>query len=115
MKKWIYLTAAIATEVTATLSMKAALDNPLFYAVVGVGYITAFICLAAALKSGMALGVGYGIWGASGVALTAILSMIIFKEPVTVLMTIGIILVIIGVLTIELGSQAAHKKQGIKV
>lgn len=54
----------------------------------------------------MALGVAYGIWAAAGVALTAILSRILFKEPLTWVMGLGIILIAGGVLLIELG--AAH-------
>ena len=111
MKQWIFLVGAITSEVLATLSLKAGMDHPLFYIVVAVGYASAFIFLTKALKEGMALGVAYGIWGASGVALTAILSNLIFKEPLTAIMTAGIAVIIVGVLMIELGSQAAHKKE----
>ena len=111
MKQWAFLVGAIISEVAATLSLKAGMDNSLFYIVVAVGYTAAFIFLTKALKMGMALGVAYGIWGASGVALTAVLSNLIFKEPLTAIMIIGIIVIIIGVLMIELGSQAANKKE----
>lgn len=111
MKQWIFLLGAIASEVTATLSLKAGMENPLFYIIVAAGYAAAFIFLTKALKVGMALGVAYGIWGASGVALTAILSNLIFKEPLTTIMIVGIIAIIVGVLMIELGSQAANKKE----
>lgn len=53
---------------------------------------------------GLALGVAYGIWAATGVALTAVFSRILFKEPLTQVMTAGIGLIIIGVLMIELGT-----------
>lgn len=49
-------------------------------------------------------------WGACGVALTAVMSLVIFGEPVTPLMAIGILLIMGGVLLVELGSQAAQKK-----
>ena len=111
MKQWLFLVGAISTEVAATLSLKAGMLNPLFYIVVAVGYAAAFVFLSKALKLGMALGVAYGIWGASGIALTAILSNVIFGEPLTTVMVFGIIVIIIGVLMIELGSQAASKKQ----
>ncbi|MBG6181962.1 multidrug transporter EmrE-like cation transporter [Arthrobacter sp. CAN_A1] len=52
------------------------------------------------------LGVAYGIWAAAGVALTAIIGKVLFKEPFTWLMGLGIILIIGGVMLIELG--AAH-------
>ena len=108
---WLYLAGAILLEVTATLSMKAALDNPALYAVVVAGYVGSFVCLSVVLRAGMALGVAYGIWGASGVALTAVMSMVLFGEPITLLMAIGIVLVIGGVLCVELGAQRAHKTE----
>ena len=111
MKQWIFLVGAIVSEVAATLSLKAGMENPLFYIIVAVGYAAAFIFLTKALKMGMALGVAYGIWDASGVALTAVLSNLIFKEPLTAIMVAGIIVIIAGVLMIELGSQAASKKE----
>jgi small multidrug resistance pump len=58
----------------------------------------------------MPLGVAYGIWGAAGVALTAIMSMVLFGEPLSLLMGVGIVIVIAGVLCVELGSQAAQAK-----
>lgn len=110
-KGWLLLAAAILSEVTASLSLKAALEQPAFYAVVAVGYLAAFILLALVLRTGMALGVAYGIWGASGVALTAVASSLFFGEPITLLMGIGIVVVIVGVLCVELGAQAAKKPE----
>ena len=49
-------------------------------------------------------GVAYGIWAASGVALTAVASKALFKEPLTALMMGGIALIIAGVLLVELGA-----------
>lgn len=104
MTKWLLLAAAICSEVTGSLSLKGALNHPALYAVVAVGYLASFTLLALVLKQGMALGVAYGIWAASGVALTAILSKFLFKEPFTWLMGLGIVLIVGGVLCIELGA-----------
>ncbi|MCQ1987106.1 multidrug efflux SMR transporter [Arthrobacter sp. zg-Y844] len=109
-KGWLLLSAAILAEVTASLSLKGALEHAGLYAVVAAGYLGSFILLAGVLRTGMALGVAYGVWGASGVALTAIGSLVFFGEPLTLLMGIGIAVVIAGVLCVELGSQAAHEK-----
>ena len=81
-----------------------ALDKKRWYVGVAVGYVLAFTMLSLALAGGMALGVAYGIWAASGVALTAILSKFLFKEPFTWLMGLGIVLIVGGVLCIELGA-----------
>lgn len=107
---WLFLVIAIVSEVSASLSLKGALDHPGLYAVVAIGYLVAFAGLALVLRTGMALGVAYGIWGASGVALTAVLSLVIFGEPLTLVMGIGIVVVIAGVLCVELGAQAAHRE-----
>lgn len=110
MRKWIYLAIAILTEVTASLSLRAALEQPAWYVLTVVGYAAGFVLLTLVLKAGMALGVAYGIWGAIGVALTAGASAVLFGEALTPLMLGGIALVIAGVLTVELGSQRAQRE-----
>lgn len=107
VKKWLLLITAILTEVSATLSLRAALDHPAWYIVVVGGYLAAFTALSFVLREGMGLGVAYGIWGATGVVLTAVFAIFLFGDPLTATMGIGIALVIGGVLCVELGSQAA--------
>ena len=109
MNRWVFLGGAIVSEVTATLSLKAALGAPAFYVPVVAGYLAAFLLLAATLRAGMPLGAAYGIWGAAGVALTAVLSWVLFGEPLTPLMSLGIVVIIAGVLLVELGAQAAAR------
>jgi small multidrug resistance pump len=75
--------------------------------VVVLGYLAAFVGLAVVLSRGMGVGVAYGIWGASGVALTAVLSALIFGEALTVVMLCGIALIIAGVLLVENGSHTS--------
>lgn len=111
MRKWLLLLGAIVSEVSGSLSLKGALDHPWLYAVVAMGFTSAFIFLSFALRQGMPLGVAYGVWGATGVAATATLSSVFFDEALTTLMIVGIALIIVGVLTIELGSQAASKRE----
>lgn len=102
---WLFLSAAIAAEVSGTLSLRmAALGQRAYYAVVVAGYGAAFVLLALTLDRGLALGVAYGIWAASGVALTAIASKVLFGEPLTPLMLGGIALIMTGVLVVELGA-----------
>ena len=101
----IILGAAIVCEVVATLCLRmASTGRRIWYAPVAVGYLIAFVMLSITLNEGLGLGVAYGIWAASGVALTAILSKFLFKEPFTWLMGLGIVLIVGGVLCIELGA-----------
>jgi small multidrug resistance pump len=104
MSPWLLLAGAIVCEVTATLSLKRALDLPVLYAVVAVGYVAAFFLLTFTLKQGLGIGVAYGIWAACGVALTAVASKLFFGEPLTQVMMAGIVLIIAGVLLVELGA-----------
>ncbi len=109
MKSWALLLAAVVSEVTATLSLKGALEHSSLYVVVVTGYVGAFVLLTAVLKAGMPLGVAYGIWAALGVASTALLSAALFGEPLTVVMGVGLALIIGGILLVELGSPATVK------
>ena len=104
---WPALGGAIISEVSATLALRQALNQPGFYVVVGIGYALAFVLLSLTLRAGMPLGVAYGLWGALGVALTALLSMLVFGEPITVLVALGIALIMAGVLLVEIGVQRA--------
>lgn len=108
MTAWLLLIGAILAEVTATLSLRGALDHPVLYAIVAIGYLLSFSLLVQVLRRGMGLGVAYGIWGASGVVLTAVLSAALFGEPLTPLKAAGIALVAAGVVVVELGSQRAQ-------
>jgi small multidrug resistance pump len=104
---WLILAAAILSEVAATLSLRASegLRKKAWIAPVAVFYLTAFGLLTLALANGMPVGIAYGIWAASGVALTAIGARVFFQEKLTLRMTAGIVLIAIGVFVIELGSQ----------
>lgn len=107
---WVFLAGAILSEVAATMSLRASdgLTRRAWIAPVAGGYLLAFVLLSLALSEGLALGVAYGIWAASGVALTAVLARLIFAEPLTRTMAAGILLISAGVLIVELGANAAH-------
>ena len=111
MKPWLCLGGAVITEVSATLALKAALDAPGWYLLVVLGYAAAFFLLTVCLRLGMTISVAYGAWGAGGVTATALLSASIFDEPLTWLMGFGIALILAGVITVETGSQKAHRAE----
>ncbi|MCS4275833.1 MULTISPECIES: DMT family transporter [Mycetocola] len=109
----ILLALAVGSEVAATASLRAAVDGSRRWYILTVGgYLAAFSLFAGSLSSGMPLGVGYGIWAASGVAITAVLAKYLFKEPLTALMSLGILLIIGGVVLVEVGSATAHAALG---
>jgi small multidrug resistance pump len=102
--KWALLGGAIATEVAATLSLRASQDHSAWLLVVVSGYVCAFVLLTMVLRAGIPVGVAYGIWGALGTAGTAVLAALLFGDPFTWPIVAGIGLIIAGVLLIELGS-----------
>jgi small multidrug resistance pump len=105
--KWALLAGAISTEVAATLSLRAAQDHSAWLAVVVAGYLTSFVFLTMVLRAGVPVGVAYGIWGALGTAVTAVLAALLFGDPFTWPIVAGIGLIIAGVLLIEFGSHRA--------
>lgn len=105
-RRWGFLAAAIALEVAGSLSLKGALTVPALYPVVAIGYLGAFVFLALTLRARMPLGVAYGIWTAAGVALAAVASRLLFREPLTPLMGAGIAMIGCGVVLVELGGAA---------
>ncbi|WP_434970530.1 DMT family transporter [Microbacterium sp. bgisy207] len=103
---WLYLVGAIVFEVTGTMSLRASegFRRRVWIAPVLVSYVLAFTLLFLCLAEGMPVGVAYGIWSATGVALTAVLAKILFDEPFTWLMGLGVVAIAGGVLLIELGA-----------
>ena len=102
----MYLVVAIGCELAATLALRKAVDDRRWYLVVAPGYLAAFALLSLTLRAGMPLGVAYGIWTAAGVALAAVASRLLFREPLTPLMGAGIAMIGTGVVLVELGSGA---------
>jgi small multidrug resistance pump len=104
---WLMLAIAIVAEVAGTLSLRASegLRKKRWIAPIAVCYAAAFGLLTLALADGMPVGIAYGIWAASGVALTAIGARVFFKEHLTWRMATGIALIAAGVFVIEMGTQ----------
>jgi small multidrug resistance pump len=102
---WVLLALAIASEVTATLSLRASegLRRRRWIPVIVVGYLAAFTLLGTILAMGMPVGVAYGIWAAAGVAVTAVMGRLIFKDHFSALMAVGVALIVVGVALIEFG------------
>lgn len=108
MKNWLVLSCAIALEVAGTMSLRAAIDDPWWSLSAVIGYGGAFTALTYLLRRGASIGVLYGVWAAAGVALTAVAASVIFGEPFTFVIALGIAIVIAGVILVETGHAAAR-------
>jgi small multidrug resistance pump len=106
---WLALAGAILIEVFATLSLRASdgFRKKAWIVPVVAGYLASFYLLWVSLALGMPVGIAYGVWTACGVALVALIARVLFKEPLTWLMVLGISLIVAGVLTIEMAG-AVH-------
>ncbi|MGI9125252.1 MAG: DMT family transporter [Mycobacterium sp.] len=111
MRRLVLLFGAIITEVTGTLSLRAFQDHRGWLVLVIAGYFASFLLLARVLRAGMPIGVAYGIWGALGTAITAVLGSVLFGDPFTAPVVAGIGLIIGGVLLVEFGAHRAESVQ----
>ncbi|MCW2847707.1 MAG: cation/cationic drug transporter [Marmoricola sp.] len=103
---WLILGTAILLEVGGTLSLRQSdgMQKRAWTSATIATYVVSTYLLWLTLDRGMAVGVAYGIWAATGVALTALAGRVLFKDPLTPVMLLGIVAIAGGVLLIELGA-----------
>jgi small multidrug resistance pump len=110
MNAYLTLGIAIVAEVIATSALKAAdgFSKPGPSAVVVIGYCVAFYCLSLTTRT-MPLGIAYAIWSGVGIVLISVAGWLFYGQTLDAAAAIGIVLIIAGVLTINLFSNAAPR------
>ncbi|MBN0042451.1 multidrug efflux SMR transporter [Cellulosimicrobium cellulans] len=100
---WIVLIASGMLEAGWALSLKASHGFTRLWPSVGfvVMLVLSMVGLSVALKS-LPVGVAYGVWVGIGASLTAVLAVVLFDEPVTVLKVISLVLIVAGVVGLNL-------------
>jgi len=108
MQKWLYLVVAIISEVAGTSALKSAegFTRLVPSCVVVLGYATAFYFLSLTLKT-IPVGIAYAIWSGAGTALVVLIAWVFMGQKLDVAGTIGIVLIIAGVLVLNLLSKAS--------
>ena len=103
MIHWLYLMLAILFEISGTTCMKLSqgFTKPVPATLMVVFYCISFSFLTLALKT-MDLGVAYAIWAGLGTALIAVIGMWWFKEPLTAIKVVSLVLVIVGIVGLNL-------------
>ena len=106
--KYLYLALAIVLEVLGSSFMKASdgFSKLLPTTITIIAYIACFFFFSQALKS-IPLGIAYAIWGGLGIVLTALISVIIFKQSLDLPEIIGIILIVAGVFVMNFFSKSS--------
>lgn len=112
----LFLAVAIVAEVTATTALRfTAGENPRWWSwiIVVVAYLVSFAALQRCLASGFPLGIAYAIWCGVGVIAVALLSFFLFREGLTTVQIVGIVLIIAGVGCLELGRAPSPDGSGV--
>ena len=103
---WLILALGIIFEVLGTICMKLANGfQKLWPSVfVFVFYLLCLVCLVFVLEK-LNVSVAYAIWASLGTALIAVIGIIWFKEPVSVVKIVSILLIIVGIIGLELSDK----------
>ena len=109
MNKWIFLGLAIISEVIATTSLKSTegFTKLVPSIIVVVGYTAAFYFVSLTLDT-LPVGIVYAIWSGVGIALVAILSVIVLDQKLDPGAVIGMGLIIAGVLVMRVFSKTTE-------
>ncbi|WP_413367651.1 DMT family transporter [Lysinibacillus sp. 3P01SB] len=101
---YLWLAIAIIAEVFGSSMLKLTEGFKRLLPSLGVvaGYAVAFYGLSLALKE-LPLGVAYAIWAGVGTALTALVGILFYKEALNIKKSIGILLIIGGVVLLNSG------------
>ena len=104
---YLYLALAIVLEVLGTSLLGKSEGFSKWLPTVGslLSFGVCFYFLSLALKN-IPLGVAYAIWSGVGIVLTAIVSILVFKNKIDLPFILGALLIIAGVLVINLFSKA---------
>ena len=108
MSSALLLGAAIVFELIATSSLKASdgFTRYLPAAITVTGYAISFYLLSLTLRR-MEVGVVYAVWSGAGTALMALIGYWVFDEGLPPLKIASIALIVIGVVGLNLATEAA--------
>ena len=103
MLHWFYLGAAILLEVAGTISMKLSdgFTRLIPSITLFVCYAASFTALTFSLKK-IDLNIAYAVWAGVGTALVVLVGIFYFRESITIIKSVSICLIILGVVGLHL-------------
>ncbi|OOF78126.1 QacE family quaternary ammonium compound efflux SMR transporter [Rodentibacter caecimuris] len=109
MNPWILLAISICLEIAATNLLKLSDGFTKLFPTIGslTLYAISFYFVSIIFRS-LPVGLVYAIWSGVGIVLTAVVAYFAFGQKIDTAGTIGIGLIIAGVLVINLFSSASH-------
>ncbi|MDO5387065.1 MAG: multidrug efflux SMR transporter [Pseudomonadota bacterium] len=104
---YLYLLAAILSEVAATTFLKQTEGfTVLFPSVVTVvGYVCSFYFLSLSLSS-IPLGIAYAVWSGIGIVAVSVLAYWVYHQTLDAAAIVGIFMILCGVMVIKLFSNS---------
>lgn len=113
MRYWLFMAAAILTEVAGTLAMKYGSHHDTRALGLGVMYVMlvlSYTALAMAVRR-IPLAVAYGAWESLGLVLITLCSAWLFAEPLGATKLAAIAVIIAGIVLLEQGTVEAPPKE----
>lgn len=110
MKNWLFLAAAILSEVIATSALKTSDGFTKLWpsVLVVIGYAVAFYFLALTLRA-IPVGIAYAVWSGVGIVLISGIGWLAFDQKLDAPAMLGITLIISGVIVLNVFSKSqAH-------
>jgi len=106
MSPYLPLGLAIVLEVVGTSLLQRSEQFSRLMPTIGMAlcYLTSFYLLSVSLKS-LPLGVAYAIWSACGVALVAVIGLVVFGQRLDLPAVLGLALIVAGVVVINVFSR----------
>ena len=113
MRYWLFMAAAILTEVAGTLAMKYGAAHDVRAAGLAVMYVMlvlSYTALAMAVRK-IPLAVAYGAWESLGLVLITLCSAWLFGESLSPTKLVAIAVIIVGIVLLEQGTEEAPAKE----
>ena len=106
---WLFLAAAIVTEVVGTVGLRWVADESTWWriALIVLAYGVSFLFMTLALRQ-LNVAVVYAIWSAIGIAAISVAGALFFDERLSVQAVIGIVVVLVGVIVLVTSGSTHH-------
>jgi small multidrug resistance pump len=100
---YLFLALTIVAETAAVIYMKLAhgFQNKLNASIAILAYLLGFIFLTLALKY-LPVGLANAIWAGASTVLVAVLGVYLFKEQLTILQLVSLILIVLGLVGLNI-------------
>nr|MDH3092214.1 multidrug efflux SMR transporter [Bacillus velezensis]WGE00654.1 multidrug efflux SMR transporter [Bacillus velezensis] len=114
--QWIYLSLAIIFEVLGTVSMK--LSNGFTKLVPSILLLLFYIgdlCFLTLTLKYISVSIAYAVWSGMGIVLISMIGIFFFHEQFSVIKAVSVLLIIIGVVSLNFISESETSSNGISV